>query len=194
MEKLELPEPNRVVMTLKPDMVYQDKAPVNGRKVVASDIVATQEYVKQMPNPEKAGFQRNFLDRMRGAERQYGDLPPKEPDRLPVLVDLPRQPHGPADHPEGDAASDRDRTADRQRPLRAHRPHLQHQVQLQEVRELPKAKKGMPYFEGRTILASGRRCSGEPPSAATRSRSGCPNTPRFRPPDSELDPTKSPAS
>ena len=44
---IEVADPTSVVMTLKPDMVYQNKAPVNGREVVAGDIVATQEYVSQ---------------------------------------------------------------------------------------------------------------------------------------------------
>ncbi len=61
---VEVSEPTKIVFKLKPDMVYQDKAPVNGRKVRASDIVATQNYVKALPNAENSGFQRNYLDRV----------------------------------------------------------------------------------------------------------------------------------
>lgn len=62
MEKIELASPTKVVMTLKPDMVYHNKPPVNGRKVTAADIVATQNYVKQLPNAENSQFQRTFID------------------------------------------------------------------------------------------------------------------------------------
>jgi ABC-type transport system substrate-binding protein len=50
-------------MTLKPGLVYQNKPPVAGRKVVASDIVNYQNYVKGLANAENAQFQRVFLDR-----------------------------------------------------------------------------------------------------------------------------------
>jgi peptide/nickel transport system substrate-binding protein len=62
MEKIELAEPTKLVMTLKPGMVYQNKAPVNGRAVKASDIVNYQNYVKGLSNAENALFQRTFLD------------------------------------------------------------------------------------------------------------------------------------
>lgn len=64
MEKIELAEPTRVVMTLKSGMVYQNKAPVNGRAVKASDIANYQNYVKGLPNAENSNFQRVFLDRV----------------------------------------------------------------------------------------------------------------------------------
>lgn len=62
MEKIEVASPTRIVMTLKPGLVFQNKAPANGRKVLASDIVATQNYVKGLPNAENSNFQRTFLD------------------------------------------------------------------------------------------------------------------------------------
>jgi hypothetical protein len=60
MEKIEVAEPTRIVMTLKPGLVYQNKAPVNGRKVLSSDIKATQEYVKQLATAENSNFQRRL--------------------------------------------------------------------------------------------------------------------------------------
>ena len=141
MEKLELAEPNRLVMTLKPDMVYQNKAPVNGRKVVASDIVATQEYVKQMTNPENAGFQRNFLDRIEAPNDNTVIFHLKNPTAYlfssTYLANPTAQPIIPKE-----MLPQIDRNPYRQRPLRAHRPHLQHQVHLQEVRELPEGEAG----------------------------------------------------
>jgi peptide/nickel transport system substrate-binding protein len=62
MEKIEVASPTKVVMTLKSGMVYQNKAPVNGRAVKASDIVNYQNYIKALPNAENSNFQRVFLD------------------------------------------------------------------------------------------------------------------------------------
>jgi peptide/nickel transport system substrate-binding protein len=63
-EKMELPEPTKVVLTLKPGQVYQDLEPANGRPVKASDIVAYQEYVRDLPNAENSGFQRIYMDKV----------------------------------------------------------------------------------------------------------------------------------
>lgn len=64
MEKIEIVEPTRVVMTLKPGMVYQDREPVNGRPVLASDVAATQDYVKTSAGAYNSNFQRTFVDRV----------------------------------------------------------------------------------------------------------------------------------
>jgi ABC-type transport system substrate-binding protein len=64
MAKIEVAEPTKIVMTLKPGMVFQNKAPVNGRKVLASDIVESQNYVRTLPQAENSNFQRTFLDRV----------------------------------------------------------------------------------------------------------------------------------
>jgi peptide/nickel transport system substrate-binding protein len=64
LEKIEIASPTKIVMTLKPGMVYHNKPPVNGRAVVASDIANYQEYVKGLSNAENAQFQRVFLDRV----------------------------------------------------------------------------------------------------------------------------------
>jgi ABC-type transport system substrate-binding protein len=62
MDKIEIASPTKLVMTLKSGLVYQNKAPVNGRAVKASDIVNYQNYIKGLPNAENSNFQRVFLD------------------------------------------------------------------------------------------------------------------------------------
>ncbi len=61
-ESLELAETTRLVMKLRPGMVYHDKAPVNGRNVRAADIKATQEYITSNPTSYNVTFQDGFLD------------------------------------------------------------------------------------------------------------------------------------
>ncbi len=63
-------------MTLKSTLVYQDKPPVSGRQVMASDIKATQEYLKADPTAYNVTFQRGFLDRV------------EAPDARPVIYHL----------------------------------------------------------------------------------------------------------
>ena len=62
MQKIELPEPTKVVMTLVPGMTYHDLEPANGRPVKGSDIVAYQNWVGSIPDAENAIFQHTFLD------------------------------------------------------------------------------------------------------------------------------------
>jgi peptide/nickel transport system substrate-binding protein len=62
-ESVEVHDPVTLVFKLKPNLVYQNLAPVNGRKVLTSDIVAYQEYVAGLANAANASFQRTFLDR-----------------------------------------------------------------------------------------------------------------------------------
>ncbi len=61
-QKIELPEPTKVVVTLVPGMTYHDLEPVNGRAVKGSDIVAYQNWVGSITNAENNIFQRAFLD------------------------------------------------------------------------------------------------------------------------------------
>ena len=96
--KIELPEPTRVVITLKPNMVFHDKAPVSGRKVLSSDIVATQNFVRTLTAADNSAFQRNFLDSRRGAERHNGRLPPQEAERVPPVHGFPRERVRPGDY------------------------------------------------------------------------------------------------
>ncbi len=58
---IETADPTKVVIKLKPGMVYQNKEPVNGRKVLSSDIKAMAEYAKALPNAENSGFLRSYV-------------------------------------------------------------------------------------------------------------------------------------
>jgi ABC-type transport system substrate-binding protein len=60
-QSMELTEPTKLVIKLKPGMVFQNKEPVNGRKVMSSDIKAEVEYAKALANAENSGFLRNYV-------------------------------------------------------------------------------------------------------------------------------------
>jgi peptide/nickel transport system substrate-binding protein len=56
-ESVELPDETTVVFTLREGMVYQDRAPVNGRAVEAQDIVEMQLYSRDEDQAENRAFQ-----------------------------------------------------------------------------------------------------------------------------------------
>jgi ABC-type transport system substrate-binding protein len=58
MESIETPDPLTVVMKLKPKSFFHDLPPVNGREVVAQDVVDTQNYSRAAA----ANFDRTFID------------------------------------------------------------------------------------------------------------------------------------
>jgi len=61
-ESIEQPDETTIVFNLRQGMKYHDIAPVNGRPVVAGDIVAVQDHVKTLTGAENA-FQNDILDR-----------------------------------------------------------------------------------------------------------------------------------
>ncbi len=58
MESIETADPLNIVMKLKPNQFFHDIAPVNGRALVAQDVVASQDYGRSA----SSNFDRTFID------------------------------------------------------------------------------------------------------------------------------------
>ncbi len=63
-EEVELVDDTTVVFTLREGLVYQDRAPVDGRPVLADDVVQMQEYILQEAGAINTAFQQFSLASM----------------------------------------------------------------------------------------------------------------------------------
>lgn len=62
-ESFEQPDDLKLIFKLKPNMVFQSRAPVSGRAVKASDVVGTQNLVKSLDGADNP-FQRTVMDKV----------------------------------------------------------------------------------------------------------------------------------
>jgi len=70
MESIEVKDPLTLVMKIRPNSVYANIAPVNGRAVEAEDIVMTQQYEKDVPNAFDKTFVNSFLERAEAVDKK----------------------------------------------------------------------------------------------------------------------------
>ncbi len=61
-EEVEIVDDVTIRFTLRPGMVFEDKAPVNGREVIADDIVTMQEYARDEERAESRVFQTQSME------------------------------------------------------------------------------------------------------------------------------------
>ncbi len=77
---VEQPDPTTVVFKLRPGMKYHDHAPVNGRAVVADDIVQTENYIKNNPASQDKSFQTLSMDSVTAPDDQTVSFKLKAPN------------------------------------------------------------------------------------------------------------------
>ena len=77
-EGLEQPDELTITFKLRQGMKYHNFAPVNGREVVAQDVVEMQNFVTPLDNVEN-NFQKNFLDRAEAPDKYTVVYHLKEP-------------------------------------------------------------------------------------------------------------------
>ncbi len=79
-EKIEVVDSRQIVFTLRAGMKYQNFAPVNGRDVKASDVVASQGYVLGVANAYDKAFQRDVIDSVTAPDDRTVVMKLKQPD------------------------------------------------------------------------------------------------------------------
>ena len=78
-QSIEQPDPLTVVIKLKPGMKFQNKAPVNGREVLAEDIVADRIYNRDLPNANQNNLERTGIDSIVATDKQTVTIKLKAP-------------------------------------------------------------------------------------------------------------------
>ena len=75
---LEQPDETTLIFKLRQGMKFHNLPPVNGREVVAEDVVKTQEFITPQANIEN-NFQKNFLDKAEAPDKYTVVYKLKEP-------------------------------------------------------------------------------------------------------------------
>ena len=115
-EALEQPDETTIRFKLRPGMTYHNIAPVNGRAVKASDIVAVQNHVKTLTGAESS-FQNTILDKAEAPDDNTVIYKLKAPTAYLFTSRLLGSPWPAGDHSAGDLRQPGDSTAGRQRAV-----------------------------------------------------------------------------
>ena len=98
MQSIELADPLRLVMKIRPGSVYSNIAPVNGRAVEAEDIVVTQSLREGSPERLRQDVRQLLPGARRGRRQADGRLPPEAPCGVPLRWPDARVWHGSGHH------------------------------------------------------------------------------------------------
>jgi peptide/nickel transport system substrate-binding protein len=79
-QSVELPDATTIIFKLKPGLVYQPGAPVNGRGVVAEDVVASQQYVRDEVRSTNRTFQVASMQSVEASDAQTVTFKLKAPN------------------------------------------------------------------------------------------------------------------